>query len=114
MSLAESTHFASTFSGAFLVPLAVLVAFAILGYAWKTLRQMNVAVAEIREVKKEVLPNGGSSLRDSVNRIEAEQALVRQEASEVARQLAKHLRKAKRNQVVFDQMVKERLASSPA
>lgn len=96
--------FATTLSGGFLLPLTVLIVFAILAYTVRTLQQMRVAVAEIRQVKKEVLPNGGASLRDSVNRIEAEQASAKAEAAEVARKLRKHLKKAKANQATFKQM----------
>lgn len=84
--------FASTISGSFLVPLAVLIAFAILTYAVKTLHQMQLAVSEIREVKKEVLPNSGTSLRDAVARIETRVDSVVDEQRAVARKLKKHIR----------------------
>lgn len=94
--LAEA-QFASTFSGAFLTPLAVLITFAVLGGVVRLVVKMNVALDEISKVKKEVLPNGGASLRDSINRIEAEQV-------EVKRKLKQHLKSSAEKRVEMDRM----------
>lgn len=101
--MAEGTKWGTTFVGSFLIPLLVLVAFAILGAAYKQFKQLQIAVDEIKAVKKEVLPNGGASLRDAINRVEDRQDVAAAALLKQAGKLDKHIRDARRRRKQFEQ-----------
>src|ERR1700749_2584593 len=102
MLSADDGQFASTFVGAYLIPvlvgfpIAAICAVVTIGFklskrldrqdAWMGAQgEKTERLAEaVRDIKAEVHPNGGSSLKDAVNRIEAEQ-------KSVAKKLKKHL-----------------------
>lgn len=95
---ADGTPFANTFTGQFLIPLLVILTASMITagvvFAVKTFRQFQAVIDVVLEVKAEVLPNGGGSMRDAVNRVEAEQ-------TRVAKDLKRHLKvsSAKRDQL---------------
>lgn len=105
------SKFATTFVGAYLVPLLVALSavavITIITGVYKISIHLRNQDALLANIKAEVHPNGGGSLRDSINRIEFEQAAAKVEAAEVARKLKKHLKKAAVNQLVFDQMQRD-------
>lgn len=87
-------QFASSFVGTFLVPLLVIITGTILVDVWVDGRKkLKILDAIIREV----LPNGGGSLRDSVTRTE-------KKTNDVSKKLKKHLAVASVNQAKVEEM----------
>lgn len=78
-----TTPFASTVAGQFLVPLLVILTASILtaGFVFsvKTFRQFQAVIGLVLEIKAEVLPNGGGSMRDAVDRQEKAQKKVKKD-----------------------------------
>lgn len=57
--------------------LAILSILALLGTGiWTLVTRINGVLESVEYLRKEMKPNGGSSLRDSVNRLEAGQAAL--------------------------------------
>lgn len=78
-----------------------VVSGAILGVGGMAINQIKKVLVEVeslkyevRTVKHEVLPNGGSSIKDTVNRIEMGQALQKQALEANRLTLEQHLRDA--------------------
>lgn len=57
----------------------------------KRLDGLATVLSDIREVKAEVLPNHGSSLRDAVDRIERDMSHVKEEQSKQSERMDDHI-----------------------
>lgn len=102
--LVADPKFATTVAGGVLLPvIAIVIGAAILG----GVHYIRQVLSRIDRVLKEVLPNSGSSMRDSMDRVEAEQ-------KRVAKELRKHLRAVAVQQPVFEEMLADYLRSKQA
>lgn len=101
MLVADAEPFAKSFAGQFLIPLLVILAAAAItggiAVGVKIFHRFTEVTDIVMAIKAEVLPNGGSSLRDAVNRTE-----VMAQATD--RKLRKHLRHAKAQTLRLDEL----------
>lgn len=67
-----------------LVGIATIVSFAVLSIKWLTKHYFD-------EIKAEFKPNGGSSLRDQVNRLEANHSRLEDKLDKVTDMLVEHV-----------------------
>lgn len=93
------TRWAESLAGGVLLPvIAIVIGAAILG----GIHYIRQVLQRIDRVLKEVLPNSGSSMRDSLDRVEAEQ-------KRSAKKLKKHLEASAAQQPLFEEMLADYL-----
>lgn len=88
-------QYATTFVGAYLIPvlvgLSIAGIIAIVTVGFKLAKRLDTQDAQLAAISAEVFPNGGSSIKDAVARIEVTVGGVQAEQKRVAKKLNKHL-----------------------